>query len=54
MSEQERSTGHTAVHVDDMEREGAWTLVRRSLGLTAFGVNLVEIAPGTSISRFST
>lgn len=39
----------TIVHRDDLERTGAWSLVRRSLGLTSFGVNLVEIAPGTAI-----
>lgn len=39
----------TIVHRDAMERTGSWSLVRRSLGLTAFGMNLVEIAPGTAI-----
>ena len=39
----------TIVHRDDLERTGAWSLVRRSLGLTSFGMNLVEIAPGTAI-----
>lgn len=39
----------TIVHRDDLERSGSWSLVRRSLGIEAFGVNLVEIAPGTSI-----
>ena len=39
----------TIVHRDDLERTGAWSLVRRSLGLTSFGVNLVEIAPGSAI-----
>ncbi len=34
---------------DRMERSGSWSLVRRSLGITAFGVNVVEIAPGTAI-----
>ena len=34
---------------DHMERIGSWSLVRRSLGIDAFGVNLVEIAPGTAI-----
>ena len=33
----------------EMETNGAWTLVRRSLGLKSFGVNMVEIAPGDSI-----
>jgi len=39
----------TIVHRDDLERTGSWSLVRRSLGLTAFGMNLVEIAPGAAI-----
>jgi uncharacterized cupin superfamily protein len=39
----------TIVHRDAMERSGSWSLVRRSLGLAAFGMNLVEIAPGTAI-----
>jgi uncharacterized cupin superfamily protein len=39
----------TIVHRDELERTGAWSLVRRSLGLMSFGVNLVEIAPGDSI-----
>ena len=34
---------------DHMEQIGSWSLVRRSLGIDAFGVNLVEIAPGTAI-----
>ena len=49
MTEPARGTGHTAVHVRDIDSDGAWTLVRRSLGISAFGVNLVEIAPGGSI-----
>ena len=39
----------TIVNRDDLERTGSWSLVRRSLGITSFGVNVVEIAPGTSI-----
>ena len=39
----------TIVHRDDLERTGSWSLVRRSLGIASFGVNVVEIAPGTSI-----
>lgn len=39
----------TIVHRDDLERTGAWSLVRRSLGLAAFGMNLVEIPPGGDI-----
>lgn len=37
------------VHRDDCERTGNWSLVRRSLGLAAFGINLVEIRSGESI-----
>ena len=37
------------VHRDALERAGNWSLVRRSLGIDAFGVNLVEIPPGESI-----
>ena len=43
------SNGYTIGHRDDLERTGNWTLVRRSLGCRAFGVNLVEISPGESI-----
>lgn len=35
--------------VDDMERNGAWALARRALGVTAFGLNVVDIAPGDAI-----
>ena len=40
---------HTMRHRDEMERTGNWFLVRRSLGLSAFGMNLVEIPPGEQI-----
>ena len=40
---------YTLVHRDDCERNGDWSLVRRSLGLTSFGINLVTIPPGGSI-----
>jgi uncharacterized cupin superfamily protein len=39
----------TIAHRDDLERTGGWSLVRRSLGLSAFGANLVEIEPGDQI-----
>jgi uncharacterized cupin superfamily protein len=35
--------------LDDAERTGGWHLIRRALGLQAFGLNVVRIAPGTSI-----
>ncbi len=53
MSVEDRSTapssGYTISHLDELERTGNWTLVRRSLGCRSFGVNLVEIPPGESI-----
>jgi uncharacterized cupin superfamily protein len=39
----------TVVALDDAERTGGWHLIRRELGLRAFGMNVVRIAPGTSI-----
>jgi uncharacterized cupin superfamily protein len=36
-------------HRDDCETAGNWQLVRRTLGLRAFGVNIVEIGPGERI-----
>lgn len=41
--------GVTIRRREDLERSGEWLLVRRSLGVEAFGVNLVEIAPGDRI-----
>ena len=34
---------------DECETTGNWRLVRRTLGLRAFGVNVVEIPPGEQI-----
>jgi uncharacterized cupin superfamily protein len=39
----------TIVHRDDLERTGKWSLVRRTLGIGAFGINLVDIPPGEDI-----
>ena len=36
-------------HLDDCETTGGWRLVRRTLGITAFGVNVVDIPPGEQI-----
>jgi len=36
-------------HRDDCETAGNWQLVRRTLELRAFGINLVEIPPGEQI-----
>ena len=41
--------GFTIAHADDLERNGRWGLVRRSIGLGSFGMNLVEIEPGGQI-----
>jgi quercetin dioxygenase-like cupin family protein len=41
--------GYTIAALEDMERTGGWHLVRRALDLRAFGMNVVRIAPGTSI-----
>jgi uncharacterized cupin superfamily protein len=41
--------GYTIAHVDEVERTGNWRLVRRSLGLDAFGVNVVEVGPGDTL-----
>jgi uncharacterized cupin superfamily protein len=41
--------GVTIRRREDMERTGNWLLVRRSLGLGAFGMNVVEIPPGERI-----
>ena len=41
--------GVTIRRREDMERTGNWLLVRRSLALGAFGMNLVEIPPGERI-----
>ena len=39
----------TILRADDFERSGDWLLARRSLGLSAFGMNLVDIQPGGQI-----
>jgi uncharacterized cupin superfamily protein len=43
------TAGLTICHMDDLERTGGWALVRRSLGVRSFGINVVEIAPGEAI-----
>jgi quercetin dioxygenase-like cupin family protein len=41
--------GVTIRRREDMERNGNWFLARRSLGVKAFGMNLVEIPAGERI-----
>lgn len=45
----DRGEGYVIAHHGELEATGNWTLVRRSLGCRAFGVNLVEITSGESI-----
>src|SRR5688500_6309593 len=40
---------YTVIDLDAAERNGGWHLLRRSLGVEAFGLNAVRIAPGESI-----
>jgi uncharacterized cupin superfamily protein len=42
-------SGFGIVHPDDIARSGNWLLVRRTLGLEAFGLNMVDIEPGERI-----
>lgn len=42
-------SGFTIVAAGDIEKSGNWLLVRRSLGLEAFGINMVDIEPGERI-----
>ena len=41
--------GYAIAHRDELEREGGWSLARRTLGCSAFGMNLVEIEPDAQI-----
>jgi quercetin dioxygenase-like cupin family protein len=41
--------GFTILNRDEFERTGRWSLARRSLGVSSFGVNMVEMEPGYSI-----
>ena len=42
--------GYTIKHDAELERDyGKWVLVRRSLGIRSFGINIVELAHGEAI-----
>lgn len=42
--------GFTIAHDDELERAyDVWVLVRKTLGVQAFGVNMVELPPGGTI-----
>jgi uncharacterized cupin superfamily protein len=40
---------YTVTRCEDCESAGNWRLVRRSLDVDAFGLNVVDIAPGEQI-----
>jgi uncharacterized cupin superfamily protein len=42
-------SSYTILQAEEFERTGKWSLVRRSLGVKSFGINLVDIAPGEGI-----
>jgi mannose-6-phosphate isomerase-like protein (cupin superfamily) len=39
----------TVIHRDECETNGNWSLVRRTLAVRAFGINIVDIPPGEQI-----
>ena len=41
--------GYTVRHMDEFEKNGRWSLVRRGLDVSAFGLNVVELEQGYSI-----
>jgi quercetin dioxygenase-like cupin family protein len=43
------SGGYTIKHLDEFEKNGRWSLVRRGLAVSSFGLNIVEIEQGYSI-----
>src|SRR4051794_20644362 len=42
-------SGFTISSEEELERSGRWGLVRRTLGIGSFGINVVEIGPGQGI-----
>jgi uncharacterized cupin superfamily protein len=42
-------SGFAIAAAGDMEKSGNWLLVRRSIDLQAFGINMVDIEPGERI-----
>jgi quercetin dioxygenase-like cupin family protein len=44
------TTGYTILHVDDFDRPWPkWSLARKSLGLSSFGMNVCHLEPGEQI-----
>jgi Mannose-6-phosphate isomerase len=45
-------TSYTVKHRDEFERAwDRWLLVRRGLGVSSFGLNIVEVEPGGSLTE---
>ncbi|MEX0993709.1 MAG: cupin domain-containing protein [Solirubrobacterales bacterium] len=45
-----QTSGFTIKDSSELDREfGKWVLVRRSLGIQSFGINMVELAPGDDL-----
>lgn len=44
-----RGDGFAIAHRDEFERNGRWSLARRTLGVESFGINLVVVDPGRDI-----
>ena len=46
------SSSFTVKHRDEFDREwDRWLLVRRGLGVTSFGLNIVEVEPGGTLTE---
>jgi quercetin dioxygenase-like cupin family protein len=43
------NNGFTIKRFNELEKNGKWSLVRRSLGISSFGINVVTIPPGERI-----
>jgi uncharacterized cupin superfamily protein len=48
-SSEEVGVSFKLAHREEVERNGNWELVRRTLGVSSFGLNVVEIPPGEAI-----
>jgi quercetin dioxygenase-like cupin family protein len=45
----ERGDGFTIAHRDELDRNGRWSLIRRTIEVGSFGINLVTIESGDDI-----
>jgi len=44
-----KQNGYSFGHIEEFEKDGKWSLVRRSLGISSFGINMVTIPAGDKI-----